>query len=450
MTKRLKICEDFDFDFTQQIVGFTESTTTKGTPFITTIVEGIHVGTTRNSTTYPADELESGADTWLTPYPKPVLKNHDSWDGEPLGRVKKAEFVDSQLAPGKQCLKLTLNITDPDAIEKVKDGRYKTLSIGATANKVICSTCGKDLVKEGYCGHMKGRTYEGQLCTWIIRGIEFEEISFVNVPADVFSQVINPNSSSTKEGRDNEVTVVNPVNQEIAAVINTMDELISQASAIETATPEVSGVGEATPEAKTPEVSLSTVEDENPMAEYYVRLGLEVPETGSPIEESLVAGLDDLLTQTETIVTELTTTVATLTTTIAALEATIASNVEALKVADIEVKSMLEQNISFAMLAHQQMIERAVDLKVILGEVETTNRDNLTKELTSVKGSELQIQIEELLKKAPSRVIHSVTNPGLGISSAGDNEESTGVITTKPTYADMEEAFLGYFKSIRS
>ena len=134
-----------------------EGSTKTGKRKLVVTVEGIHTGMTKNMTFYPGNTLDESTPTWTTPHYKTVLKNHDTYT-EPLGRIIKAEYVESTLTD-KYTVRLTLELTDQDAIDKVLDGRYLTLSVGGSAQKVTCSVCAKDLISEGFCGHYRGRKY---------------------------------------------------------------------------------------------------------------------------------------------------------------------------------------------------------------------------------------------------------------------------------------------------
>lgn len=161
-------------------------------------IEAIHAMTTGNYTTYTARELRGDKDkktgqySWTYPYEKPVLKFHKSRDGEPIGRVLAAKFSNTSQA-GLPVIRLKVEITDKDAIEKVKDGRYKTVSIGGTAEHAYCSICGQDWLTEGMCEHWPGREYgdDHTVCTMILGDLDFKEVSFVNVPADQYAMVIS-------------------------------------------------------------------------------------------------------------------------------------------------------------------------------------------------------------------------------------------------------------------
>lgn len=159
-------------------------------------IECIHAGMTRNKTFYSAEKLKgdpikaSGVYSWTNPYPKPMIKNHDSYSGDPTGRIESAVYITNSTT-NKESIVIIPTITDPDAIEKVLDGRYMTVSIGATTDSAICSICGTNLVEEGWCGHFKGEKYDDQECYWIIGDLWFDECSWVNVPADQDAQVVD-------------------------------------------------------------------------------------------------------------------------------------------------------------------------------------------------------------------------------------------------------------------
>lgn len=188
---------------------------------ITVEIEAIHEMTTANHTTYPAKALrgsearKTGAYSWTYPYDKPVLTHHNSRNGEPIGRVIGAEFKNSSKA-GPPTILLTAEITDSDAVEKVNDGRYETVSIGGRAKHAYCSICGHDWVQDGYCEHWPGRDYEiedGKVETahLIMEDLTFDEVSFVNVPADKYAKIVNEafedaeednNKAKTKESNN--------------------------------------------------------------------------------------------------------------------------------------------------------------------------------------------------------------------------------------------------------
>ena len=153
-------------------------------------VEALHNEPSKNWYYFSEQELRSSVKTWTKDYNKPVLINHNTF-GECVGRIVEAKFSKSTIKPDLYTHILTLDIIDPEAQQKVKDGRYKTVSMGCTTKAITCSICGVDILQEGWCGHTRGRKYKDKVCMWNIKGPEYDEISFVNRPADTIAQVID-------------------------------------------------------------------------------------------------------------------------------------------------------------------------------------------------------------------------------------------------------------------
>ncbi len=145
-------------------------------------MEAIHVGRTRNYTFYTEEGLRNGLSSWTTPYNKPVLTHHNTYSGEPIGRIIDAKYSNETMS-GIDGLVFTVEINDKDAIEKVLDKRYQTVSIGASTDKVTCNICGTDRT-ESWCSHYPGDTYDEQTCHFIIGTTLGKEVSYVNTPSD--------------------------------------------------------------------------------------------------------------------------------------------------------------------------------------------------------------------------------------------------------------------------
>lgn len=211
-----------------------------------------HAGlVTRNNGFYMPDKMRAGVGTWTEHYNKPIQVHHDD-HSDPIGRVIAARYVDtSNVASsmfknhvlrdsqkrevgradsaffdkfisdktsfisklnmlkvmdsvlqdpnyqGVGYIELTAHITDPDAIQKVLDGRYITGSVGAVSDKAVCSICDTDWLESEHCGHRPGRIYDGKKCVVIAGNLEYDEYSFVNTPADRHSGVIKIENSFT-------------------------------------------------------------------------------------------------------------------------------------------------------------------------------------------------------------------------------------------------------------
>jgi len=149
-------------------------------------------GLTANYNNYSAQELEKALQSWVEPYPKPIILNHDI-NGEPIGRVMAAR-MDKEV-DGANFVRLQIAVTDPVSAQKILDKRYLTGSVGGRANKAVCSISGDDLAQEDENGRPKfpkykrGKVYKGKLAFIDMQDISFKEYSFVNQPADQRSGV---------------------------------------------------------------------------------------------------------------------------------------------------------------------------------------------------------------------------------------------------------------------
>lgn len=153
-------------------------------------IAAIHEGITKNFNKYTAEELERATSSWMTPYPKPLILNHDL-NSEPIGRMVNSEYQKD--VNGEGFIKLRVAILDPEAAAKVMDGRYLTGSVGGMPTAAICSICYKDVISSSResdgCGHQRGQSYDEKICVYEHRGISFHEYSFVNAPGDSKSVV---------------------------------------------------------------------------------------------------------------------------------------------------------------------------------------------------------------------------------------------------------------------
>lgn len=156
-------------------------------------MEATHSGKNHNYCIYYEDSMEKDAESFVNPFKKPMLKNHNDYSGEPLGRITQSWFGPSQLTDERSAIHLKARVTDQDAIPKFLDGRYGTVSIGGTMGTVTCNVCGKTILKDGkfkFCGHWRGESYKDQVCYWGAKDIEYHEVSTVNNPADDYAQIM--------------------------------------------------------------------------------------------------------------------------------------------------------------------------------------------------------------------------------------------------------------------
>lgn len=418
-----------------------------GTQFLLPRIEAIHAGTTRNHTRYPAERLKgdpslhSGQYSWMYPFAKPVIFNHDI-NTEASGRIQTATFTENTQA-GKPGIIVVPKITDSKAINDILGGRLLTVSIGATTDAAYCSICGTDIISEGFCGHMKGQEYDGQVAEWIVGNVYFDELSWVNVPADSNAMIVGGTdtvhqadvSASTGQeminlGKNTTEWLVDPqsalaeglqsgrgentllTEQEIKAL---QDELAATKESNETLLSEK--------EALTSEVEqLKTVVGETTVAK-------ESAEKALAEKETELTAVQESLTAKEAEVAELTTTK------------------EGLKASLEEEKtartSVVEENANLATEMHKMVAERVVDLRMTLGK--ESNREEAIGKFVERSTDSLNDTLADLLIEAVAapkqpvvRTVEKIEKP------AGEIVEGKEVTESK-TQLTAEEVLMGLF-----
>lgn len=190
----------------------------------------------QNHRFYRPDRMQDAAHQWVPEegkgYAKPVLFEHDK-KSNVLGRVRSARYVDESYKwtgdfptikdsvfyktgdnkvdlfksvdwivenlmgvpdySGLGYIELGLNITNPDAISKALRDEYLTVSVGFQTGSAICNVCHTDWAQDDKCDHHPGtKDTETNRQAFLICGdFIYEEISFVNFPADPFAGKIN-------------------------------------------------------------------------------------------------------------------------------------------------------------------------------------------------------------------------------------------------------------------
>jgi len=195
---------------------------------------------TRNNGFYLPQKMREGAMSMVEPYNKPVLAHHDAHES-PLGRIITAKYIDTSNTlpqnaardswirglndaktsffryvdyvdqmmdsdlirdpryPGLGHILATVELTDSDAIQKAIDKRFLTVSTGATSDKAVCSICKKDWIEEGFCDHVPGHEYDGKVALLIAGNLIYDELSFVNVPADVLARIVTVHNGTVTD-----------------------------------------------------------------------------------------------------------------------------------------------------------------------------------------------------------------------------------------------------------
>lgn len=185
-----------------------------------------------NNRIYTPRGQQAGQDSWTAPYPKPIIRNHDT-NEDPLGRFEKVtwksledealkhfksvnEFMKLKNAfdmddpraiyrimkrnhlltdkswKGLGELVATARIVDEDAIEKFLDGRYLTFSAGSNTDAYRCGICGDDWAQGDVCEHRPGQiTEDGEMGVFITGAFNGDEASVLTSPANDASQVLS-------------------------------------------------------------------------------------------------------------------------------------------------------------------------------------------------------------------------------------------------------------------
>lgn len=106
-------------------------------------------------------------------------------DGEPYTFVKARAYM-------------ARTQKNEDLIKEIDAGIKKETSVGCCVREINCSICGKN-IKNGGCGHQKGKIYDGKLCCHLLSDpTDAYEWSFVAVPAQKNAGVIKSFSFSQK------------------------------------------------------------------------------------------------------------------------------------------------------------------------------------------------------------------------------------------------------------
>lgn len=216
-------------------------------------IEATHSGiVNKNYKFYTPVGMKNGADSFVKPYNKPVTVNHSNV-ASPIGRVVSAEYVQYNTSTDVNSLSTSTNakfldkikkyvasadysamgykglghlylvaeITDADAIQKIIDRRYMTVSIGGGSNAMYCSICGVNNMAD-YCNHYPGQTYEDEKCYFISGDqMEFDHVSYVNSPADV-----NTASEILDMSEDTKITILDYVLEDKKGTKMTLKELL--------------------------------------------------------------------------------------------------------------------------------------------------------------------------------------------------------------------------------
>lgn len=426
-------------DIGQIDTAFNESTSESGITVLYPKIEAIHAGRTRNYNRYTAEklkgdpELRSGVYSWTAPYPKPVIYNHDP-NTEATGRVYSASYSEFTRA-GRPGIIVTPKITDPKAIQGVLDERLFTVSIGATTNAAVCSVCGTDIINEGWCGHMRGEEHDGQIVEWIAGDLFFDELSWVNIPADSDAVVISNGASNQLIATSESKPDTNNYNYSILTG-TILSSKIGNTSAL---TPE---------EVVVKSVSESTTKEENIVKEKDNVQETVVEETNTKVEaqEEPTTQEEHAVqeTATETHVEESAETQVeeSLQVKVTELEEALQAEKDKLAEAQRSVEELTAANELLAKDLHETIVNFLVDLRMSMGKED--NRESAlskfgARSIESLRDSIADALTEKTASTATMRTVERVEKPQ-GIKK--EVTESKTVTTEAAKVTSNEDALL--------
>lgn len=211
-------------------------------------IDATHSGTLINGRVYPGTQVVNGYKSFFSTdkggtaaYDKPILRHHDSFS-DAIGRVTGAkytqlkfgdQFENDWLAPevagtkGSGIVTVSGFITDSDAIQKIIDSRYLSVSAGHSSQRILCSTCGDSILD---CPHMPGMSYNeegepvdsesGLMCYAITQGMTYNEVSFVNQPASAQAKIKSHTWADSKSSWTKDTVFASEVSGKKEAVRN--------------------------------------------------------------------------------------------------------------------------------------------------------------------------------------------------------------------------------------
>jgi hypothetical protein len=402
-------------------------------------MEATHSGKNHNYCIYYEDSMEKDAESFVNPFKKPMLKNHNDYSGEPLGRITQSWFGPSQLTDERSAIHLKARVTDQDAIPKFLDGRYGTVSIGGTMGTVTCNVCGKTILKDGkfkFCGHWRGESYKDQVCYWGAKDIEYHEVSTVNNPADDYAQIMKVTvvtDSDDKKDSKEESTMAgtNTDNKKAEDVKKTVCDMIDQ----------LLGNGAA---ASTSDSS-ATPNDNNDGAD-------EQPATATdaeqPKDDAQVADSQEL-EQLKQQLADANEKVSSLETELTETKDALAKAQEELTAAQTEATDMKDKCMALATANKELVADSIIAKELVGGKVTEETKDARKDELMAKSMKELaELQKDSVEEKAP-RTPAQVTSPVKVDDNNGDNgnadvnKETTDNNAAKKTVDDFAKDIVG-------
>ena len=130
----------------------------------------------------------------------PLLDSHETMKMESiLGRWEEAKLdgdaVHAQLRMLRDTESTPSHLKVDEYIRRIEAGYFNEVSVGYSGGKDECNICGLDMWSRSedgeLCQHWPGKTYDGKLCTYTIKGAGLREVSLVTRGANPAAQISN-------------------------------------------------------------------------------------------------------------------------------------------------------------------------------------------------------------------------------------------------------------------
>lgn len=212
-------------------------------------IRATHSGSIVNNRVYPGLFMERATKSWVTPmnggsapYDKPIMINHDQHDAKSIiGKVKASrytrlkngiEFEKDFRNPstgqdmGSGYILLSGEVVDLDAIQRILDGRYHSVSTGARSKNAYCSICGTDWMTEDHCGHYPGEKYkvhdEEYLCYTVTGMLDYNEVSYIAVPAQPYAITLSAQLKQIADSQESNLEIFLECNDSNPSIMDSL------------------------------------------------------------------------------------------------------------------------------------------------------------------------------------------------------------------------------------
>jgi hypothetical protein len=319
--------------FVQKVRDFEQAGRVGVAPKLVVSVAATHAGLpTGNMAFYTPDRMKQGLPSFTDKFAKPVLLHHNDM-ADAVGRVNRATYRDlshmyvepmqkfaeryggtvftdakvdlekafdqvdwivENMVPMKDYAglgygELDLHITDAEAAEKIVDQRYLTVSVGFTTDSMYCSNCHQDWASEGMCEHERGKVYDGKQTLLIPGKFNYEEVSWVNSPADPGATVLSVSETPSLADSATE-------DESLETVVNTQDSICQPIlySVMDGSATRLDSFKRVTPERAQEVIDVAKQEDNTqPKAPELVKVTIDDNEIEFPAEASDLLNAED-------------------------------------------------------------------------------------------------------------------------------------------------------------